>query len=67
MILRHVIRRIQANRPREHVTVRGGGHCGTPQVMDMLEDFGSAYILGLPRKAVLRDCPRPWCEDIATR
>lgn len=36
-VLRHVIRRIRANWPRVAITVRGDGHYGTPEVMDLLE------------------------------
>ncbi len=67
MILRHVIRRIRANWPRVRITVRGDGHYGTPEVMDMLEDFDCDYILGLPGNKVLTQLSRPWCEDAATR
>ena len=34
-VLRHVIRRIHANWPRTAITVRGDGHYGTPEVMDV--------------------------------
>jgi len=67
MILRHVIRRIRSNWPRVHITVRGDGHYGAPQVMDMLENFDCDYILGLPGNKVLTQLSRPWCEDAATR
>jgi hypothetical protein len=48
MVLRHVIRRIRRNWPGVAVTVRGDGHYGTPEVMDLLEQQGCFYILGLP-------------------
>jgi len=64
---RHVIRRIRANWPRVAITVRGDGHHGTPEVMDLLEHFHCSYILGLPGNARLKDIAHPWCEDSATR
>ena len=66
-ILLHVIRRIRANWPRVRITVRGDGHYGTGQVMDMLEDLNCDYILGLPGNKILKDLSRPWCEDTAVR
>jgi hypothetical protein len=66
-VLRHVIRRIRANWPRVAITVRGDGHYGTPEVMDLLEQLDCAYILGLPGNARLRQIAQPWCEDAATR
>ena len=47
-ILRHVIRRIQQIWPRIKICVRGDGHYGVPQVMDLLEHLGCQYIFGLP-------------------
>ena len=66
-VLRHVIRRIRANWPRVAITVRGDGHYGTPEVMDLLEHLDCSYILGLPGNARLKDIAHPWCEDAATR
>jgi len=66
-VLRHVIRRIQANWPRVAITLRGDGHYGTPEVMETLEAMGCRYILGLPGNARLKEIAHPWCEDAATR
>jgi len=66
-VLRHVIRRIRANWPRVAITVRGDGHYGTPEVMELLENLDCAYILDLPGNARLKDIAHPWCEDAATR
>lgn len=66
-VLRHVIRRIRANWPRVAITVRGDGHYGTPEVMDLLEHLDCSYILGLPGNARLKDIAHPWCDDAATR
>jgi len=66
-VLAHVIQRIRANWPRVAITVRGDGHYGTPEVMDLLESQGCCYILGLPVNARLKKIAQPWCEDAATR
>lgn len=66
-ILKHVIRRIRHNWPRVEVTVRGDGHYATPEVMDLLEDQGCGYILGLAGNARLSKIGQPWCEDAAVR
>ena len=67
VVLRHVIRRIRANWPRTSITVRGDGHYGTPQVMDLLEHWGCGYIFGLPGNKKLKQLSHPWCEDVAVR
>jgi DDE family transposase len=66
-VLRHVIRRIRTNWPRVAITVRGDGHYGTPEVMDLLEQLDCSYILGLPGNARLKEIAHPWYEDAATR
>jgi Transposase DDE domain group 1 len=66
-VLRHVISRIRHNWPRVGITVRGDGHYGTPEVMDLLEDQGCSYIFGLPGNARLKEIGHPWCEDVAVR
>lgn len=67
MVLRHVIRRIRANWPRVAITVRGDGHYGTPEVMELLERWDCFYILGLPGNKKLKELSHPWCDDVATR
>ena len=67
MVLRHVIRRIRANWPRVAITVRGDGHYGTPEVMELLERWDCFYILGLLGNKKLKDLSHPWCDDVATR
>ena len=66
-ILEHVIGRIRHHWPRVEITVRGDGHYGTPEVMDLLEDQGCGYIFGLPGNARLTRIGEPWCEDVAVR
>ena len=66
-VLKHVIGRIRSNWPRVGSTVRGDGHYGTPEVMDLLEDRGCGYIFGLPGNARLSKIGQPWCEDAAVR
>ena len=67
LILRHVIGRIRSNWPRVEIIVRGDGHYGTPEVMELLESQGCGYILGLPTNARLKLIGQPWCEEVATR
>ena len=66
-ILEHVIGRIRHHWPRVEITVRGDGHYGTPEVMDLLEDQGCGCIFGLPGNARLTRIGEPWCEDVAVR
>ena len=66
-VLRHVIGRIRHHWPRVEITVRGDGHYGTPEVMDLLEDQGCGYILGLPGNTRLSEIGYPWSEDAAVR
>jgi hypothetical protein len=66
-ILRHVIARIRRNWPRVVITVRGDGHYGTPEVMDLLEQRNCFYILGLPGNNRLKTLSYSWCEDVAMR
>ena len=66
-ILRHVIRRIRRNWPRIVITVRGDGHYGTPEVMDLLEQQGCFYIFGLPGNKRLKVLSHLWSEDVAVR
>ena len=66
-VIRHVIRRIRSNWPRVQIMLRGDGHYGTPEVMDLLEDTGCRYVLGLPTNARLKAIAAPWSEDAATR
>jgi len=67
MVLCHVIQRIRRNWPRVAITVRGDGHYGTPEVMDLLEQQGCFYILGLPGNSRLKSLSAPWSKDVATR
>ena len=66
-VLKHVIHRIRHNWPRVQITVRGDGHYGTPEVMELLEGQGCGYIFGLPGNARLSKIGQPWCEDVAVR
>jgi hypothetical protein len=66
-ILKHVIRRIRRNWPRVEIMVRGDGHYGTSEVMELLEDQRCSYIFGLPGNARLKGTSHPWCEDVAVR
>ena len=43
------------------------GHYGTPEVMDLLEQYGCFYIFGLPGNSRLKTLSHPWSEDVAVR
>ena len=66
-IIKHVVRRIHRNWPRINIMVRGDGHYGTPEVMNLLESKGCSYIFGLPGNARLKEVGQPWCEDVSVR
>ncbi len=66
-VLRFVIQRIRTLWPRTEIMVRGDGHYGTPEVMDLLEQRNCPYMFGLPGNARLHDIARPWGEDTAVR
>ena len=40
-VIRHVIRRIRSNWPRVDIMLRGDGHYGTPEVMDVLRTWAA--------------------------
>ena len=55
--IRRLIRHIRRHWPTTHITIRGDGHYGRPEVMDWCEANGVDYVLGLPTNAVLRADP----------
>lgn len=55
--IRRLFRHIRRHLPSTHITIRGDGHYGRPEVMDSCEDNGVDYVLGLPTNAVLRADP----------
>ena len=66
-VLGHVIGRIRRHWPRVEIMVRGDGHYGTPDVMELMEDQGCSYIFGLPGNARLSEIAHPWSQDAAVR
>ncbi len=66
-VLRFVIRHISRNWPRVSITIRGDGHYGGPEVMELLEQNGHFYILGQPGNSRLKNISQVWCEDVAVR
>ena len=67
-ILEHVIGRIRHNWPRVGIIVRGDGHYGTPQVMELLEDQGlRLHLRPIRQTPRLSKIGQPWCEDVAVR
>ena len=55
--IRRLFRHIRKHWPTTHITIRGDGHYGRPEVMDFCEAHGVDYVLGLPTNAVLRADP----------
>jgi len=52
--IRRLFRHIRHHWTKTHITIRGDGHYGRPEVMDFCEANGIDYVLGLPTNAVLR-------------
>lgn len=55
--IRRLIRRIRRHWPDTHITIRGDGHYGRPEVMTFCEAHGIDYVFGLPTNTVLRADP----------
>lgn len=55
--IRRLVRHIRRHWPETHITIRGDGHYGRPEVMAWCEAGGIDYVLGLPTNAVLRADP----------
>ena len=56
--IRRLVRQIQRHWPTTHITIRGDGHYGRPEVMNFCEAQGIDYVFGLPTNAVLRADPQ---------
>jgi hypothetical protein len=55
--IRRLVRHIRRNWPDTHITIRGDGHYGRPEVMAFCEAAGIDYVFGLPTNAALRADP----------
>ena len=55
--IRRLVRHIRQHWPATHITVRGDGHYGRPEVMAFCEAHGIDYVFGLPTNAALRANP----------
>jgi hypothetical protein len=55
--IRRLVRHIRRHWPATHITIRGDGHYGRPEVMSFCEAHGIAYVFGLPTNAALRADP----------
>lgn len=65
--LRRLVRRIRRHWPTTHITIRGDGHYGRPQVMEWCEENGIDFVFGLPGNAVLAEAVEDTADDIRTR
>lgn len=55
--IRRLVRHIRRHWPDTHITIRGDGHYGRPEVMAFCEAHGIDYVFGLPTNAALRADP----------
>jgi hypothetical protein len=65
--LRRLVRLIRYRWPTTHLTIRGDGHYGRPEVMAWCEDQGIDYVFGLPGNDLLRAKVEAAADDIRTR
>ncbi len=55
--IRRLVLHIRRHWPETHITIRGDGHYGRPEVMAFCEAAGIDYVFGLPTNAALRADP----------
>src|SRR5215510_3143485 len=65
--LRRLVRRIRRHWPATHITIRGDGHYGRPQVMAWCEENGIGFVFGLPGNIILDRLDDDVADDIRTR
>jgi hypothetical protein len=65
--LRRLVRQLRRHWPNTHITLRGDGHYGRPEVMAFCEAEGIDYVFGLPTNAVLRAAVEDAADDVRVR
>jgi hypothetical protein len=55
--IRRLVRHLRRHWPDTHITIRGDGHYGRPEVMAFCEAAGIDYVFDLPTNAALRADP----------
>ncbi|WP_343893055.1 IS1380 family transposase, partial [Sphingomonas oligophenolica] len=55
--VRRLVRRIRRHWPDTHITLRGDGHYGRPEIMEWCETNGLDYVFGLPGNKVIHADP----------
>src|SRR4051794_18909239 len=65
--LRRLVRQIRRHWPSTHITLRGDGHYGRPEVMAFCEAENIDYVFGLPTNAVLRAAVEETADDVRVR
>ena len=65
--LHRLVRHIRRRWPTTHITVRGDGHYGRPEVMDWCEANGVDYLFGLPGNRVLDRLIDEAADNVRTR
>ncbi len=66
-IIGHVVKRLRRRWPGVHILWRGDSHYTAPEVLDLLEEQGCSYVLGLGGNKKLQAMAQPWCKDVETR
>ena len=62
--LRRLLRRIRAHWPDTHITIRGDGHYGRPEVMNFCDKHGLDFLFGVTGVAVLDAAVEPAADAI---
>jgi hypothetical protein len=62
--LRRLVRQIRRHWPSTHITLRGDGHHGRPEVMAFCKAEGLDHVFGLPTNAVLRAAVEDATDDV---
>ncbi|MGH7186810.1 MAG: IS1380 family transposase, partial [Pseudomonadota bacterium] len=65
--LRRLVRRIRRHWPTTKITLRGDGHYGRPEVMDVCEANGIDFVFGLAGNGTLARAVEIAADDIRTR
>jgi hypothetical protein len=65
--LRRLINRIRRHWPTTHITIRGDGHYGRPEVMEWCGESAIDFIFGLSGNTSLANAVEEDADDIRTR
>jgi DDE family transposase len=65
--LRRLVRLIRGHWPDTHITIRGDGHYGRPEVMDWCDGAGIDFVFGLAGNDALRRLVELAADDVRVR